>query len=89
MDLTHRRSLGDGEAWLITRHGKAAAFAPVLQDELGLSLRTPGLPSADCGAPTQRAVKWILDCEGSGFVAGRPAPVEAWANPGECDTCNP
>lgn len=51
--------------------------------------KTPGLPCADCGAPTRRAREWIFGCEGCGLEAARPAPGEPWAGPETCDSCNP
>lgn len=51
--------------------------------------RTPGLPCADCGAPTRRPLNLILGCEACGFESERPAPNGPWADPGGCDSCNP
>ena len=55
----------------------------------GRTGRIPGRPCSDCGTPTELAKAWIFACEACGRQETRPAPGEAWADPGACPSCNP
>ena len=49
--------------------------------------RIPGLPCADCGAPTREARAETWDCPACGRRETRALPGAA--DPGRCDYCNP
>jgi hypothetical protein len=52
--------------------------------------RVPGLPCADCGAPTSRALHERLSCAGCGREERRRIAVgPTGASPFECQECNP
>jgi hypothetical protein len=51
--------------------------------------RIPGLPCADCGAPTREAIASELGCAACGHREQRPLTAARVADPGRCDVCNP
>ncbi len=54
-----------------------------------LSERIPGLPCADCGAPTREPRAEVWACLKCPHRETRPLPGEARADPERCDLCNP
>ena len=51
--------------------------------------RIPGLPCAECGAPTREARAEVWGCVKCGQRETRERPPTERADPGRCDICNP
>ena len=51
--------------------------------------RIPGLPCADCGAPTQETRADLYGCLKCGHRDTRERSDQQFADPGRCDYCNP
>jgi hypothetical protein len=51
--------------------------------------RIPGLPCADCKAPTYVVQREASICRGCGYRSELPATDRAVADPAQCDRCNP
>lgn len=49
----------------------------------------PGLPCADCKAPTYIVQREASICRGCGYRRERPATDQAAADPAQCERCNP
>lgn len=49
----------------------------------------PGLPCADCKAPTYVVQREASICRGCGYRCERPATDQAAADPAQCERCNP
>jgi hypothetical protein len=51
--------------------------------------RIPGLPCADCGAPTREARAEVFGCTQCAYRETRPMESGQYADPAVCDWCNP
>lgn len=51
--------------------------------------RLRGVACAWCGEPTLMIKTEVLSCQSCGHRLERPATVEAVADPGQCERCNP
>lgn len=68
--------------------GRLASLCPACgAPGFGRTGAVPGRPCSGCGLPTELPRAWTLHCAECGHSAEQP--IEAWAEPGQCNWCNP